>query len=327
MKTVPTFPPFSHAHQLCDDLDLCNTDALDAVALPGHPSISLNDSACTTQFLDKEFCSPDLEAIAPRLWVMSTQSSANVNPLHRQRIKGREIIVTEEPQLHLVWIHDRIFIKPLPRYLLSYAFWEIFLATNSTRLGDRRETIRNAALGYIRTYRYLIQHESDFFIAKQDHLRLIPQNLQWTEFCQFISQFNDIRDSDVSGRYCYGELRLSRLNTYAPFFLHKFHFEQVHSQYGDYFARLYGPVLFIFAIVSTLLNCMQVALTVEQVSSRHWVTLWSVSRWFSVISLVGAVFVSFCFMLLWAWMFLDEWTFAIKSRIKKTREGQEHSKC
>ena len=60
---------------------------------------------------------------------MSTQSSANINALHRQRVKGRHIIITEEVRLHLVWIHDRIFVKPLPKYLLSHVFWEWFLGT------------------------------------------------------------------------------------------------------------------------------------------------------------------------------------------------------
>ncbi|KAE9966188.1 hypothetical protein EG328_009104, partial [Venturia inaequalis] len=94
-------PPFSKAHQLCNDLDPVDIKAPDAGALPGHPLITLNNSVSITQFLDDEFCSPDLEAIAPRLWVMSTQSSANINPLHRQRVKGREIVITEEPRLHL----------------------------------------------------------------------------------------------------------------------------------------------------------------------------------------------------------------------------------
>lgn len=66
------------------------------------------------QLLEKEFWCKDLEMMAPRLWIMTTFSSANINPLHRQRVKGREIIVTEEARLHLVWIHDHIFIKPLP---------------------------------------------------------------------------------------------------------------------------------------------------------------------------------------------------------------------
>lgn len=53
-----------------------------------------------------------------------------------------------------------------------------------------------------------------------------------------MSGFRDIDDAKVSGRYLYGELRLSRLNIYAPLLLRKFHYEQVHEQYGDYFERL-----------------------------------------------------------------------------------------
>jgi hypothetical protein len=36
------------------------------------------------------------------------QSGANVSPLHRQRVKGRAIIVTEDSKLHLVWFYDHI---------------------------------------------------------------------------------------------------------------------------------------------------------------------------------------------------------------------------
>ncbi|KAH8730326.1 hypothetical protein GQ44DRAFT_701175 [Phaeosphaeriaceae sp. PMI808] len=82
----------------------------------------MSHAAHMGHFLEKELCSKDLEIMAPRLWIMTTLSSANIKPLHRQLVKGREIIVTEEPRLHLVWIHNRIFIKPLPHYLLSQAF-------------------------------------------------------------------------------------------------------------------------------------------------------------------------------------------------------------
>jgi hypothetical protein len=44
-------------------------------------------------------------------------------------MKRREIVVTEDPRLHLVWIYDRVFIKPLPKYLLSHDFWQIYLLT------------------------------------------------------------------------------------------------------------------------------------------------------------------------------------------------------
>ncbi|KAK7177813.1 hypothetical protein PSPO01_16137 [Paraphaeosphaeria sporulosa] len=197
---------------------------------------------------------------------MTTFSGANINPLHRQRVKGREVVVTEEPRLHL----------PLPRYLLSHAFWKTFLEEGSNQ----------AATGFLRTYRYLVQHESDFHIAQQDNLRLIPKDIEWPSFCRFILELSYIDDTVVSKRYCYGELRLTRLNLYAPLLLRKFHFEQVHGQYGDFFGRLYGPILFAF------------------------------------VSLVAAAIISSWFILLWLWMFLDEWIYTIKQKLAKSREVQ-----
>jgi hypothetical protein len=314
--------PFSKSNQLVRDLEPDKVDVLANAPVPGQPAIMLNDSAHVRQLLEKELCSKDLERMAPRLWIMTTLSSANINALHRQRVKGREIIVTEEPRLHLVWIHNRIFIKPLPRYLLSYAFWDIYLSDGSNRLGETRSNIRKAATGFLRTYRYLIQHESDFKIAQQEHLSLIPKDVDWASFCRFTSNLSHIQDSDVSGRYCYGELRLTRLNFYAPLFLRKFHFEQVHGQYGDFFGRLYGPILFIFAVVSIILNAMQVELAVEQLVAVHWVSFWPVCRWFTILSLLGAAFISAWFILLWSWIFMDEWIYTVKQKVKKRRENR-----
>jgi hypothetical protein len=308
-------PPFSQVNQLVCDLDP-GAGALLITTLPDQPSIMLNDAAHMRLFLEKELCSKDLEIIAPHLWIMTTLSSTNVNPLHRQLVKGREIIVTEEPRLHLVWIHNRIFIKPLPRYLLSQAFWEMYLDENSDRLGDGQSDLRKAATGFLRTYRYLIQYESDFNIAQQDNLRLIPRDVEWTSFCQFVLELNHIEDSAVSGRYCYGELRLTRLNFYAPLLLRKFHFEQVHGQYGDFFGRLYGPILFVFALVSTILSSMQVALAAKSLVAAHWDLVWYISRWFSRVSLVGAAVVSMWFVLLWLWIFLDEWIYTVRRKVK-----------
>jgi hypothetical protein len=101
----------------------------------------------------------------------------------------------------------------------------------------------------------------------------------------------------------------------------------VHGQYGDYFARLYGPVLFVFAVVSTLLNSMQVALAADQPLAVHWVPIWHASRWFSMISIVGAAAVALCFVLLWLWMFLDEWVYTVKQRCKRRSALSEASKC
>lgn len=312
--------PFSKSHQPIRDLKSDEGDIPADATLPGQPSIALHDRAYISHFLEKELYAEDLEKIAPLLWIMATQSSRNINPLTRQRVKGREIVVTEEPQLHLVWIHNRIFIKPLPRYLLSRTFWDMYL-------DNSRSDIRKAATGFLRTYRHLIQHESDFHIAQQDSLRLIPKDVDWASFSRFTSELGRIEDLDVSGRYCYGELRLTRLNFYAPFFLRRFNFEQVHGQYGDIFSRLYGPILFVFALISIILNSMQVALAAEQIVPIHWISAWSIFRWFSMLSLVAGTVISIWFVGLWLWLFLDEWIYTVGCKLEKKREKRGTSKC
>ncbi|KAK3196986.1 hypothetical protein GRF29_1536g225401 [Pseudopithomyces chartarum] len=232
--------PFSKEAQLVKDYE-SNKVHPTTTNLPGYPLIRSDDATQIRRFLKQELWSDDLETMAPRLWIMTTFSGANINPLHRQRIKGREIVITEEPRLHLVWIHNRIFIKPMPSYLLSQTFWNTHLDAKSSKPGSSHDNLCKAAAGFLRTYRYLIQHESDFHIAQQDDLRLVPRGIDWPSFCRFISELSHIDDAAVSKRYWYGELRLTRLNFYAPLLLRKFHFEQVHGQYGDFFARLYGP--------------------------------------------------------------------------------------
>jgi hypothetical protein len=332
MEHVPPSPPFIQDYQLCHELDLSVSASANHLnptqlgELPGQPWISLTNTGALTHFLVREYWARSLEEVASYLWILSTQSSANVKSLHKQKVQGREILVTEDPRLHLVWVNDRIFIKPLPRYLLSYQFWNTYLLSSSSPLGESRHDIRKAALGYLRTYHHLIQHESDLKIAQHDSLRLVSPDINWTDYCRFASQLGRIRDADVSSRYHYGELRLSRLNLYAPLLFHRFYYEQVHGQYGQYFARFYGPILFVFAVMSTLLNAMQVAMAADG-GTRVQVYLWQVFYWFSIVGLVVTVLITCLFSLLWLWMVADEWIYAVGDRRRKggdlCREAQK----
>lgn len=312
--------PFAKAHQLNDELD-SPTKENESASLPGQPCVSLDDPVCLADLLTQEFCAPDLEKMAPHLWMMSTQSSANISSLHHQKVKGREIVVTENPRLHLVWGNNRILIKPLPKYLLSYVFWKSYLLNDTFPLGDGGSSIRKAALGYLRTYFYLIRHESDFYIAQNDQLRLVPQHITWPQFCRFTSNLRSIDDSDVSSRYAYGELRLSRLNFFAKFILRKSYFLRIHHQYGAFFSRFYGPLLFIFGIVSLILSAMQVVVAVEQVTLRPWPAFSDVSRWFSVTALLGIMTICLSLVILFVVMVANEWIFAIRALLKKRRKA------
>ncbi|KAH8726770.1 hypothetical protein GQ44DRAFT_613465 [Phaeosphaeriaceae sp. PMI808] len=324
MASKPGPPPFTVGSQLIADPHELSSPG--ATTLPGHPYVNIDETAKVEGFLKKDIFPHDLESVANRLWILSTQSSKNISPLHHQRIKGRSIFVTEDPRLHLVWIHDHIFVKPLPEYLLSHGFWVNFLDPSSSRLVDC-DRIRRAALGYLRTYRFLIQYQSDLQIAQQENLQLVPRHITWSAFTKFIVQLEDIDDSKVSGRYNYGELRLARLNFYAPFLFGRFHFEEVSGEYSNYFSRFYGPILFGFASLSTILNSMQVELAVEQLMAPKWPAFWVICRWFSTIGLVLVSVLVLCLVGLWSILVLDEWVYAVKDRLGTRRRRREASKC
>ncbi|KAI4858955.1 hypothetical protein F4820DRAFT_193497 [Hypoxylon rubiginosum] len=72
-----------------------------------------------------------------------------LRPLHHQLLLDRDVVIAEQMDLHLVWTPGRIFLKPLPPFLLEPRFWRDQLACkigcdcsyDSERLLDRqRET-------------------------------------------------------------------------------------------------------------------------------------------------------------------------------------------
>ncbi|VZH89223.1 unnamed protein product [Fusarium fujikuroi] len=293
-------PPFRPEHSLLRDQQ--------SGYVPGFPRVPHHGSDQIKKLLMSEFCSDDLDRVSDKLWWMSKQDSTNIWPLHRQLLQGRSIVVTENPKLHLVWINDRVFIKPLPRFIGSHDFWREHLCSNNTSDDVR---IRRATLGYLRTYFFLIQHESDFRIAKDPTLCLIPEGISWEQFCDFTSDFHNILDKDVSPRYAYGQIRLTRLNFYAPIILHKSYFQRIDFQYGQYFASFYAPILFAFGITSVTLSGLQVVASLETGGGANWQGL---ALGVSVL----AILVSFGLLIglgvLLSWKIAKEWKFAIKER-------------
>ena len=314
--------PFPAAFQLCAELDRGPHGLipdLPTLKLPGYPRISLQNRHELLDFLEKEHCSADLDRIADRLWWMSKQDSANISPLHRQFVKGRSIIVTEDPKLHLVWIRDRIFVKPLPLYLTSHTFWKKYLGN------DTNTRVRKAALGYLRTYLYLIRSESDFCIARDPSLHLVPAGITWAQFCDFSADLAKICNRNVSERYVYGEIRLTRLNFFAPLLLRKSYFQRMDYQYREYFARFYGPILFMIGIVSVILGGLQVIVTVQGSDSvRDGRILSVVALWTSATMILCSfsIIVFLSFLLLYK--IFKEWRYAIRDRLRTLEEGRSH---
>ncbi|OJJ51916.1 hypothetical protein ASPSYDRAFT_63077 [Aspergillus sydowii CBS 593.65] len=263
-----------------------------------------------------------MEATASYLERPPKRKRPHISPLHRQRVKGRQIVVTEDPRLHLVWIDDRIFLKPVPQYITSYVFWDTFM--NNPSKDGAAVKLRKAALGYLRTYFYLIQYESDLRIAQDPALCLIPKKVTWPQFCQFTAHLNDITDNEVSGRYHYGEIRLTRLNYYAPVLLGKSQYQRVNYQYRAYFARIQGPLISAFAFFSILLNCMQVNLAASDSDERYAsALLFACCYWLS--TLIGCVTGALLLMLVFLFFFkvIGEWRFAIAHRLRWRENPQQ----
>lgn len=232
-------------------------------------------------------------------------------PLTCKPARGRSIIVVENAYLHLVWYYDRIFIKQMPPYLLSSAFWE-YSARSDLEMWQ-------AAAGFMGAYAYLIKYEIDFRKPQSTELRLIPtddgdEKTTNKSFAQFIAPFAELNDDRVRPRYHSGEMRLTRLNWYARFLLGRLTYHHIHAQWNEVLGRILAPFLTVFILLSTMLTAMQVELAAQRGSpgSGSWDLSSQVSHWVSlaVIIFIAVVFVLLIFFLLF--MFIHDQLFARK---------------
>lgn len=72
-------------------------------------------------YLRSDLATPQLNDVHHLLWLAGLPSPAR--PLHRQKLPGRNILITEDPTEHLVWSENEIYVKPLPDYSFGNDFW------------------------------------------------------------------------------------------------------------------------------------------------------------------------------------------------------------
>jgi hypothetical protein len=242
--------------------------------VPGEPAVGLTSSE-VLGFLKRELATPLLDELYPRLWLSARRSGASIDPLHRQTIKGRNIVPTEDPHLHLVWHPDKIYVKPIPVCLFNHQFWATYLSSLPTRQRCENSKPKEKEItasfdpsiptGFLRSYAYLIQHRLDFIIACNNHL--IPKDIDWTQWSLFISNFRTIGDGQVARRYHYGQLRLSRLNWAVRIFRPRnaatwWFYELPFWSIRSYIQWAITPLAFILASVSLVLSSMQVVTSI-----------------------------------------------------------------
>ncbi|ETN44020.1 uncharacterized protein HMPREF1541_10885 [Cyphellophora europaea CBS 101466] len=229
-------------------------------------------------YVSQELHTPILEELYPRLWIVARKTSSNIDPLHLQIIKGRQILLTENPQLHLLWKYNYVYIKPLPEWLLDQRVWRQYLSpldagyhghlghADKGRNPGSPSAVhwphqRQAATGFLRSYAFLVQHQSDFGIAI-DH-KLLPSSLDWRTWTRFIVHFKRKQDHEVSQRYQYGQLRLSRLHWAVRIFgpstaPSRWFYYLPHWSTTPYLTSILAPLAFVFATLSVVLSAMQV---------------------------------------------------------------------
>jgi hypothetical protein len=293
----------------------------------------------TADGLGDKLCCPVLEELYPVLDFVGLKSNPDIDPVHKHVQKGRKIVVTEDPSLHLIWHYGIVFVKPLPHYLLSHAFWRDHLSPGSAHRGE--------ALGFVRSYERLIRHPSNFAFAQE--ARLVPASsspsspsspsthptggggeaLTYTALVTFLCHFSSIPDADVSPRWHFGQLRLSRLNWAVRLvqprparekgFQHRLFYGEQYWQTGQFLHEFAAPGLFVFAALSLILSTMQVVLAARSFEGEDggggggsssgrtssWDIFADVNTWFSVV--VICVLVTSFFGLavvmvgIWAW--------------------------
>jgi hypothetical protein len=216
-------------------------------------------------FLHLEVACPVIDELYDHLYLFAKKSSSHVNPLHAHLRKARSIFITENPGLHLVWYYGMLYVKPIPHCLLNFDFWQRYLQPQISngegeiaQMFDHTALSPNcrAAIGFLRTYGYMIRHESDFRIAKAS--RLLPDDTTYADFQKFIDPFRRIPDAATSPRYHYGQLRLTRLNWAVRIFRFSWYYQTIYIQTGQYLERFAAPLLFLFASLTLIISSMQV---------------------------------------------------------------------
>ncbi|KAF5846942.1 hypothetical protein GGP41_003226 [Bipolaris sorokiniana] len=247
-----------------------------------------------------ELKTPRLNNIHRHLWLAGRPTAAR--PLHRQKLLGRTILITEDPNEHLVWFEDQVFIKPLPDFLLDWQSW------NNDLCLDRE--LHEAASGFLLSYAWLVRHKSDLEIAKE--AGLLSKDIAWSGWVEFIDTFLNNIDcqtlSDVDQRYKYGELRLSRLNSIYRLLPPKYSFRNLIGGYQSrskwyqaFFDRHFKWMLAVFAILSVVLSALQVGLATTTLQGNE--PFQSASYGFTITSLVAVVASVAVVFLVWLGLF------------------------
>ncbi|KAH8749214.1 hypothetical protein F5883DRAFT_695198 [Diaporthe sp. PMI_573] len=297
-KQTPIISPFTTA------VPGINNGATDLLPASYHyykasgRRVVANPDEDVSAFLHNELSLGRLGEMLQHLWFAGAKHAPR--QLHFQVAVGREIVVVDRMDLHLVWDKDgKIFLKPIPRFLLDPEFWQENLKCPYGCMCPGhsapwcRDELRKVALGFLYTYACLISSESDFFLANEK--RLLPRKakdaiIEWAEWKIMARELLSGHDPEnVHPRFLRAELRLSRINTinrftrFPPFQLYLSGWNNYGSFYRDNVAWMAATTVF----VALVLAAMQVGLATERLQGSAMFQ--NASSGFTVFCILGPI--------------------------------------
>ena len=259
------------------------------------PEEDVAPPALNTFFVRKELEVDRLNSIHEWLWLVGRPRPPR--PLYYQRAVGRNIVLHEQADVHCVWDERRIFLKPVPRWLLEERVWRNLLScedgcrpSKPTRYGNvkgssfnepkaakegecERCELRGLARGFMLSYTSLVAYEHDFYVAKEH--KLVPEEMTWSQWRSIVKALLSSQRcpypttgspyppaQSINPRYHYGELRLGRLNLIYRFTLRSplEGYLYGYNAYSQFWSTNMKRLAGVFAYIVVVLTAMQVGL-------------------------------------------------------------------
>ncbi|KAL9086734.1 MAG: hypothetical protein Q9159_004029 [Coniocarpon cinnabarinum] len=237
-------------------------------------------------FYQNELDVSRLNAIHHHLWLAGIKRPAR--PLTEQKVLKRSIVVTEQPDLHLLWSGGVIYMKPLPDFLLCRSVWEDTLCCESS--------LYEQALGFLLSYVWLVSRKNDLSIAHE--IGLLPSEVTWevwTDILSSVASNVDLsQNNDINIRYQFSELRLSRVNWIYRLSAQTFSFTNLlrgykygYYNYGEFLEQNLKWLVSLSVYVAIVLSAMQVGLATKRLENNQ--SFHNASYGFAVFAILSPV--------------------------------------
>lgn len=298
-------------------IPLTPLDSLPTITGRGNEVVLANDSI--TQFLHQDLDLSRLNRIHAHLWMAGRPMRAR--PLHRYRMMGLDMLLTQQMDLHLLKFSDKLLLKPLPEWLLSHDFWSQHICPSTA--------LHKSACGFLLSYVWLLTTPLDLKLAHD--FTLVPSFVTWHWWKDFVKDFLAEGNVDVNTlaqvneRYQFGDLRLGRINSiYRIRFAHT-HFVRGYlygyNRYVVFFQRKFSWILIVFVFFSLVLSAMQVGTSLGQLDKNT--PFLEASYVFVVFSIVSVVAVLASVGVIFVFTFLFNMVAAIRHAGREQRERKE----